>query len=287
MSSLLPSQYGSLANFWQQYRQSRFAVPILIIITTVVLISLFKLIQPTPPVKERQEKSWSVQTVTLQNGPKTPQLKLFGTVESPYTSSLTSTVDADVASLEAREGERVVKGQRLLVLDDSEVRLIVEQRESDIADLQAQIDSETTRHKNDLAALELEKLLVALAEKKLAREEKTSKANLTSQSSYDSQKQALQSQKLALRARQLNVDNHPARLDQLEARLKMKRAQLAQAVKDLNRTEVNAPFDGIVLRTHVSPGERVRPGAALVDIYATDQIELRAQLPLQSSSVWS
>ena len=279
MPSLFSTQLSPLGSLWQQHRQSRFAMPVLIILGTVLLVTLFKLVQPTPPVKQKEEKSWVVSTITLDNGPKTPQLELYGRVESPYTSTLTSTVDADVASLEVREGERVAKGQTILVLDDSEVRLLVEQRQSDVADLEAQIESENTRHKNDLASLKLERSLVELAKKKLEREEKTSKANLTSQSSYDSQKQALQSQELALKARQLNVDSHPARLAQLEARLKQKRAQLEQAEKDLRRTEVSAPFDGIVLSTSVSPGERVRPGEVLAEVYATDEVELRAQLP--------
>jgi len=279
MPSLFSTRLSPLGSLWQQHRQSRLAIPALIIAGTVLLVMLFKFLQPAPPIKEKQEKSWVVQTITLQNSPKTPQLELYGKVESPYTSTLTSTVNADVASLEVREGERVTMGQTILVLDDSEVRLLVDQRQSDVADLEAQIESENTRHKNDIASLKLEKSLVELARKKLAREEKTSKANLTSQSSYDSQKQALQSQELALKARQLNVDNHPARLAQLEARLKQKRAQLEQAEKDLKRTEVTAPFDGIVLNTSVSPGERVRPGEVLVEVYATDEVELRAQLP--------
>jgi multidrug efflux pump subunit AcrA (membrane-fusion protein) len=279
MPSLFSTRLGPLGSLWQQHRQSRLAIPALIVAGTVLLVMSFKLLQPAPPIKAKEEKSWVVQTITLQNGPKTPQLELYGKVESPYTSTLTSTVDADVASLEIREGERVTRGQTILVLDDSEVRLLLDQRQSDVADLEAQIESENTRHRNDLASLKLEKSLVELARKKLAREEKTSKANLTSQSSYDSQKQALQSQELALKARQLNVDSHPARLAQLQARLKQKRAQLEQAEKDLKRTEVAAPFDGIVLNTSVSPGERVRPGEVLVEIYATDEVELRAQLP--------
>jgi multidrug efflux pump subunit AcrA (membrane-fusion protein) len=42
---------------------------------------------------------------------------------------------------------------------------------------------------------------------------------------------------------------------------------------------VLSPFDGIVLSTNVSPGERVRPGEELLKIYSTENIELRAQLP--------
>ena len=120
---------------------------------------------------------------------------------------------------------------------------------------------------------------MTLAEKKLAREEKTSKINLTSQSSFDSQKQALQNQKLALNARHLNVTDHPARLAQLEARLSRNRALAQQVQNNIQRATIVAPFDGIVLKIMVSPGERVRPGEVLLETYASEQVELRAQLP--------
>jgi multidrug efflux pump subunit AcrA (membrane-fusion protein) len=268
-----------LLAFWQQHKDGAAARPLLVIIITLALILLFRFLQPLPPVKEKQEKSWMVQTVVLQNGSKSPQLALYGKVESPYTSTLTASVTANVAALEAREGDRVTAEQPLIQLDDQEVRLLAEQRRADVADLEAQIEAEQVRHKNDLAALKLEKSLVALAEKKLAREEKTSKANLTSQSSYDTQKQALQSQQLALKARQLNVDNHASRLAQLQAKLEQKKALAAQAEIDLARTSISAPFDGIILKTHVAPGERVRPGEAMIELYSTANIELRAQLP--------
>lgn len=254
-------------------------LPVTAIVVTIAILLVFKLLQPEPPIKKNEEKSWVVQTHQLVGGAKSPQLELYGQVESPYTTIITAAISADVSVLIANEGERVMKGQRLLKLDEVDVQLALQQRTSDVAELEAQISSEKSRYQNDLEALKLEQSLVSLAEKKLAREEKTSKANLTSQSSYDTQKQALQSQKLALKARQLAVADHPARLAQLEARLAQKRAQLQQAETDLSRATISAPFEGIILSTNVSPGERVRPGEELLKLYSTENLELRAQLP--------
>lgn len=279
MFEFLSQIFTPLRSFWQQNRGTPKMLPIGIVLATVLLIIVFKLLQPEPPVKKQEEKSWAVQTQQLVDGQKTPELELYGRVESPYTASLTASVNADVKSLDVKEGEAVTQGQLLISLDDTDVRLILDERASNVAELEALIESENNRYQNDLAALKLEKSLVALAEKKLEREEKTSKSNLTSQSSFDTQKQALQNQKLALKARQLNVTDHPARLAQLEARLNRSRTLLQQAEIDLQRTMVAAPFDGIILKTMVSPGERVRPGEVLLEMYATDQVELRAQLP--------
>ena len=279
MPSPFSQLFSPVISFWQQNRHSPRAVPVIVIVVTILLLLIFKILQPEPPVKTKEEKSWTVQTTQLKNGPKSPQLELYGQVESPYTATITASITADVKSLDVKEGEAVEKDQLMIMLDDSDVRLIVEQRQSDVTELEALILSEKNRHKNDLSSLQLEKSLVALAEKKLSREEKTSKTNLTSQSSFDSQKQALQNQKLALKARQLNVTNHPARLAQLEARLAQKRALAKLAEKDLQRATVVSPFKGIVLSTSVAPGERVRPGEQLLELYSTENVELRAQLP--------
>ncbi len=269
----------SSKTFWQTLRRSPKFFPLVAIIITLLLILSFKLAKPEPPVKVNEEKSWLVQAHQLINGAKSPQLELYGQVESPYTTTITAIINADVLSLETKEGTPVVKDQTLIKLDPTDVQLTLDQRASDAAELESLITSERNRHKNDIAALKLEQSLVALAEKKLAREEKTSKTNLTSQSSFDSQKQALQNQKLALNARQLNVTDHPARLAQLEARLSRNRALAQQVQNNIQRATIVAPFDGIILKIMVSPGERVRPGEVLLETYASEQVELRAQLP--------
>jgi len=282
MLEFLPASFSS---FWQQNRSSPKVLSLLIVLLTFTLLMIFKFIQPEPPVKPQEEKTWTVQTTHLVDGVKSPQLELYGQVESPHTATITAIINADVKSLDVNEGQNVTQGQLLITLDDTDAKLAFDDKTSYVAELEALIDSEKNRYKNDLAALKLEKSLVTLAEKKLAREAKTSKTNLTSQSSFDSQKQALDNQKLALSARQLNITDHPARLAQLEARLSRSRAQAQQAENDLLRATVVAPFDGIVLKTMVSPGERVRPGEVLLEMYATDQVELRAQLPQRFISI--
>jgi multidrug efflux pump subunit AcrA (membrane-fusion protein) len=276
MNKNLPQFFNA---FWQQELSKSRALPFIIILITAVLLVIFKLVQPEPPVKSKEEESWTVQTHRLVDGAKYPQLELYGSVESPYTSTITSIINADVMSLEVYEGQNVKKGQLLVLLDDTDARLSLEDKKSSVAELEALIISEKNRYDKDLAALKLEKSLVALAEKKLAREEQTSKSNLTSQASLDAQKEALNNQKLALNSRQLNIIDHPARLAQLEARLSRSRALAQQADIDLARATVSAPFDGVILKTLVSPGERVRPGEAMIEMYATDRMELRAQLP--------
>lgn len=274
-----------LRSFWRQGNRSSRYLPFAAILVTIILLLAFKLLQPEPPVKKSEEKSWIVQTRQLVGGAKSPQLDLYGKVESPYTATMTASINADVSSLEVKEGQTVVAGELLVKLDELDVQLALQQKVADVAELEALISTEKNRHSKDIEALKFEKSLVSLAETKLSREQKTSKNNLTSQSSLDSQKQALENQKLALNARQLAINDHPARLAQLDARISQKRALVQQAEIDLQRATITAPFDGIILTTSISPGERVRPGEELLKLYSTDNVELRAQLPQKYISI--
>ena len=254
-------------------------VPVLVVVVTVILLVLLDLFEPEPQVVTAEEKIWTVNTTTLDAKARSPQLRLYANVESPFTASLTSLINADVKALLAREGQKVAAGQQPLILDDTDAKIILAQRQADLAEIEAAITLEKNRYQSDLKALKLEKSLVALAETRLAREKKTSQSNLTSKSSLDLQKQTLQQQKLSLQQRLLSISDHPARLAQLQAKLARSQAQLEQAERDVQRANVTAPFAGIILKTRVSPGERVRPGEALIELFAVKHMELRAQLP--------
>lgn len=263
---------------WGQKKRST-VLAILVVLVTVLLILIFKFSQSQPPLKKQVEKTWIVQTQLLSGGEKIPQLKLYGRVESPFNVTLTASITADVQSLPVRQGQYVNKGELLLNLDTSDVQSVLEEKIASMAELDAQIELENNRYKNDLAALKLEKSLVLLVEKKLSREQKTSRSNLTSQSSLDTQKQALEQQRLAYKVRQLSVADHPARLAQLQAKRWRSQVLVQQAKKNLQRARIIAPYNAVILATRVAPGERVRPGESLLDIYAVDELEIHAQIP--------
>ena len=60
-----------------------------------------------------------------------------------------------------------------------------------------------------------------------------------------------------------------------EAALADARAALNQAELDLSRTEVPAPFTGLVRSEQVDPGQFVSRGAAIARLYAVDYVEVR------------
>jgi HlyD family secretion protein len=84
----------------------------------------------------------------------------------------------------------------------------------------------------------------------------------------------------------MNVDNrrfavagHESRAAALNARLARGRAQQAMAQLDLQRTQIHAPFNARIVSVSVAPGDRVRAGDTLLEVFDPLTIELRAQVP--------
>jgi len=79
------------------------------------------------------------------------------------------------------------------------------------------------------------------------------------------------------------TDDALNRLRVTEATLQEARARLAKAVRDLERTELVAPYDGRVRSKRVDVGQFVNRGNPVATIYATDYVEVR--LPIKDEEL--
>ncbi len=75
-------------------------------------------------------------------------------------------------------------------------------------------------------------------------------------------------------------DLHEQR-DLHKADIKIARSQIAQLDDQIRRTEVRAPFDGVLLNRSHHPGEYVLQGTVLGNFIGTRSYELRVQMPLR------
>ncbi|WP_148863992.1 efflux RND transporter periplasmic adaptor subunit [Marinobacter fonticola] len=260
-------------------------MPIILIILAVAVVAVLFMRKPAPPESTAEEKTWPIQTTVVESTARAPQLRLLGRIETPYQSTLSAAVTADVAALPVLEGHTVAEGEVIVELDDTEVKLLLDQRQADVDELQSQIRQEQNQFEADRRLLEREKSLVALAERALDRERRLEASNLNSQARIDQARQSLQAAEISLVNRELAVANHESRLQSLKARLARAQALQEQARLDLQRTEIRAPFAGVVTDLQASPGERVRPGEVLASLYATGNLEVRAQIPMQRIGV--
>jgi len=240
-------------------------IPLIVLgVAAVIFVLLIKTKPESKPVVIT-EKAWPVAAQTVTPGRVAPELTLYGRIEAQWDSQLTAAVAADVAEVPVREGGSVAAGELLVRLDDADVRLRLAQAEARIA-------SEQSRHQANVEALPRERNLLALVRKELERAQDLLSKKLASQSALDTARQAVDRQAIAVSAREQSILQHDASMAELQA-------ARDQASLDLARTNIRAPFAGRIAQLMASPGQRVRVGDPLVNIYDTDSLLVRAQIP--------
>ncbi len=258
-----------------------------LLILAVAGLGAFLIIASKPASKPVvvKEKAWPVRVQPAEPATLAPTLTLYGRIESLWSSQLTAGIAADVVEIRVIEGSEVPKGDLLMRLDDRDARLLLAQREAELAEAEARIRSAETRHQSNLENLPREQQLHALSNKEVERLQDLVDRQMGAQSALDKAMQDVQRQAISLRAREQSISEYEATLAELEAKRVRIEALRDQARLELERCRILAPFDGRIARVRVSPGKRVRLGDPLVDLYDTGAMVVRAQLPSRTIAV--
>lgn len=251
----------------------------LILLGAILLFSLLKATKPDAAVQTQTEPVYTVRTQTVEPAALAPLLSLYGTAVAPGQARLTAAVAADVQAVHALPGDAVPAGELLIQLDAAEAEITLTQARSELYQAEAQLAMHGSQRLGDEAAVAHERQLLSLAERAVARAVELRRRGALSEAQLDETKQNLERQKLAVEARELTVTQAGAVARQRESAVLAAEARLQRAELDLQRTRIHAPFDAAVLNTHVAVGDRVAPGAPLIDVYDPRAVEIRAQVP--------
>ena len=176
----------------------------------------------------------SVRTITVSERASGKLRRFSGVVEAASTSSLSFEVPGNVREVLVEVGERISQGQVLARLDTRDFTLNVEAAQANMG--QAEVN-------------------LADAEREYARLQ-----------SFVARDPGFVSRQAMDQAR-VNVD---AAVQQVS----YTRTRLGMAERDLQRTDLLAPFDGVTDLRLVAPGDRVTPEIGLVSIAAVDRLQL-------------
>ena len=258
---------------------TKFLLPIVIIVAAVFLFNYLKNSKPKAPANLVTEQVWGVASHLVELQDIAPVVTLYGAVEAAETAQLSSTVSAFVTQVDVSRGDSVTKGQKLVVLDDSELRLTLAQRKASLRDVEARINSEINSNKTNKQALVIEQQLQAINQKNFERQQQLVAQKVAPASRLENATRALQQQQLSLLNRKNTIADHPNRIAQLQSQLTQSEIQLQFAELDLQRAHIIAPFDGRVLSVDTASGNHVRNGDKVVKLYNVQSLEVRSQIP--------
>ncbi|MBK5939226.1 biotin/lipoyl-binding protein [Halochromatium roseum] len=261
---------------------SRLLKVILPVLILAVGFGAFRLLVATKPEKASpsiQERVWRVAVEPVELLTAAPQLELYGRVETPDLLRATAPASAWVTEVLVQDGDVVAEGDVLLRLDERDFEPRIAQVEAEVADLEAQIASEKNRFETDRLALEQEQQLLELAQDAVERQQRLKTQRVGAEQALDDAKRTEAQQQLTVTNREMSIADHPSRLRGLEARRASAKARLAELRLEFERATLKAPYAGIVTGVEVTEGDQVTKGEALVRLYATESLEIRARIP--------
>ena len=258
----------------------KFFIPVIIFIFAIAFFKLMLATRDETPAIAIDEHVWRVEQRIIDTQKLAPVITLYGKIETSELLNAAAPAPSQVAKVLVKEGEHIDQGQLMLTLDVNDFEPLVKQAQGKVNELKALIKSEQLRHKVNISSLKYEKKLLNLSEKALLRAEKVKNQNLGSVSETEQAMQEVQRKRLTYNAMQFSVNEHETRLEQLQARLMQAEAELSKARLALERSQIYAPYSGVVARVYVARGDRVNSNEKLLSFYSMERLEVRAKLPI-------
>jgi len=203
---------------------------------------------------------------------------------APQTSGKVVAVGVDI-------GSPVRRGQMLVQLDDSELKLRVDQAVAQLGQAKAAVRQAEEKiglrsgqafDPNRVAEVAAAKVALDLAQKNLVRAEKLIESGDVSRSFYDEQRSRRDQLKEQYDVAVAQARQNYAGVDVSRTNVANAEAQLALARKNLSYAVIPAPIDGFVTERTADLGEYVSPQQKVVTIVRINPLRIRIDIPEQS-----
>jgi len=203
---------------------------------------------------------------------------------APQTSGKVVAVGVDI-------GSPVRRGQMLVQLDDSELKLRVDQAVAQLGQAKAAVRQAEEKiglrsgqafDPNRVAEVAAAKVALDLAQKNLVRAEKLIESGDVSRSFYDEQRSRRDQLKEQYDVAVAQARQNYAGVDVSRTNVANAEAQLALARKNLSYAVIPAPIDGFVTERTADLGEYVSPQQKVVTIVRINPLRIRIDIPEQA-----
>jgi RND family efflux transporter MFP subunit len=228
--------------------------------TTIAVVVVLFMTRPEANVALKQPGITRVEATEVVRRDLLPKVTFTGVLRPRQVASLRFEVAGELSAREVEPGESVSEGELLLRLDNEDYRDALSETQSQLSETRATLQ-------RDGALLKLAQENRELAEREYQRLEKLGKGSLASVSTRESARQQL-----------INLQSEEARLmfsqQSNQARLARQEAANNRARRNLERTQLRAPFSGRVNRVMVEVGDYLQGNSPVLELIDDTALEL-------------
>ncbi|ETX14842.1 hemolysin D [Roseivivax halodurans JCM 10272] len=236
-----------------------------------------------PRMPAREERVFSVNTVTAAAETLRPVLTAYGEVQSRRELELRAGASGRIVELapEMDEGGRVEAGQLLARIDPADAEAARDRAEADLQDAQAERRDATRAlelAEENLAASEDQ---VDLYERALARQRDLSDRGVGATSAVEDAELQLASARSAVIQRRQSIAEAEARIASSETAIRRAELAVSEAERALADTEIRAGFSGTLSEVSIVEGRLVSESEQVARLIDPEALEVAFRVSTQ------
>ncbi|MDX2315172.1 MAG: efflux RND transporter periplasmic adaptor subunit [Gammaproteobacteria bacterium] len=236
-----------------------------------VLVLMWMAAGKQPPAEvERGEPARTVRVIEAPLLELIPKAEGYGPVRPARVWTAVAQVAGRIVEMHPRlrDGEILPEGTPLVRIDPGDYELALLQARAGLAELEVE-------ESNAKVLLTIEEQNLNLAGQDVERKRKLKQKGTTSQSSVDDAERVMLSTRMAAQSLRNTLALIPTRRSVLEA-------TVARAQRDLERTEIRAPFTLRVADLAIEADQYVSVGQSLFKGDDVERVEVEAQFPIST-----
>jgi multidrug efflux pump subunit AcrA (membrane-fusion protein) len=203
-----------------------------------------------------------VDSCAVKIGPIAAEVMGTGTLEARVQAAISPKISGRIAQVLVDQGDKVIKGQKLVLLDDEDLRQQVEIAKAELSVAQAGVEMAVSQIKSAEAT---EKQ----AKTSFDRQSKLAPSGAVSVDAFEKAQQQLEVAQAELNQAQTAKIEAEKLVIKAEASLQFAQAQLAYTV-------ITAPFDGLIVKRNRDAGDVVVPGSMILEMISLDELWISA-----------
>ncbi len=260
---------------------TRASVSLAILVAAVIVYQLLYATRPRPEVVEGNTALTRVRVFEVRSTEINRQWRGFGTAVAMDAADVPAEITAVVASRPEglRPGVVIKKGQLLLELDVDDLKRRLTAAQANLTDIEARLSQLASEQGFLERRVKLENEEVAIAQSELDRVQKLRDTNSINPRDLEQTKKLLIAAERSQLATEQMADTVRENRKSLNAQLEAQKQAVGQAQRDVERTSITSPIDGVLASFDVDLGEQVTAGRRVARVVNLQRIETPIRLP--------
>ncbi|MGH1481154.1 MAG: efflux RND transporter periplasmic adaptor subunit [Geminicoccales bacterium] len=255
-------------------------LPIILIAVSLVGASYLRATKPAVDPSPEVERVWTVRATAVDHRDHQPTLRLYGELVAGRDVTIRPDVAGKVieASSKLFDGGRFEQGETILKIDPFDYRAAIDELKAQQREAKARQAELVANKTMEEMTLELDQEQLALVGRDVERYQRLSDNRTASEKAFDEAKIALSQQTGTVQQRRQSVIMLDARMDQQEAAIARLDVALRRAERDLQKTEIKAPFSGFITDVDAQIGKQLSKSDSIARLIDDRKLEISFQL---------